>query len=173
MSFQSTPPIRVATRSAGRLMRRRHYFNPRHPYGWRLSPATFSSHAATFQSTPPIRVATQSQLNYITGDKISIHATHTGGDGKGCKDKQQCDISIHATHTGGDAIITLRACRDLNFNPRHPYGWRPGDYAVAASLRNFNPRHPYGWRRDGRNIRQEHRQIISIHATHTGGDCEL
>ena len=34
-------------------------------------------------------------------------------------------ISIHATHTGGDQImLTFRSGR-RNFNPRHPYGWRP------------------------------------------------
>ena len=108
--------------------------------------------------------------------------------------------------------MTMR--RATNFNPRHPYGWRPQQQAAAAignifqstpPIRvatwtlltwtgvnlNFNPRHPYGWRQcptriirtlhrfqstppirvaTGRGIGRRLPAIISIHATHTGGD---
>ena len=56
-AFQSTPPIRVATRNA---------------VPCRLT--------VKFQSTPPIRVATQNNFIHDSVPPISIHATHTGGD---------------------------------------------------------------------------------------------
>ena len=55
--FQSTPPIRVATKRKS------------------CNPTAFR-----FQSTPPIRVATKVSKDTTTGTTISIHATHTGGD---------------------------------------------------------------------------------------------
>ena len=55
--FQSTPPMRVATRDDG-ACGNRHDFNPRHPCGWR-----------------------RQYTGYKDADgKISIHATHAGGD---------------------------------------------------------------------------------------------
>ena len=57
VKFQSTPPMRVAT-----------------------STVTLSSEAATFQSTPPMRVATGVFVKATEYEKISIHATHAGGD---------------------------------------------------------------------------------------------
>ena len=56
---------------------------------------------------------------------ISIHATHTGGDGiAGAETGAARVISIHATHTGGDARVVLKVTEVKYFNPRHPYGWR-------------------------------------------------
>ena len=123
---------------------------------------------------------------------ISIHATHTGGDGSHGPAKIIRGISIHATHTGGDNKANNIAVLRKNFNPRHPYGWRPdAGPGGATTTGNFNPRHPYGWRLSplpGVMIRMifqstppirvattggpRLRRIwnISIHATHTGGD---
>ena len=123
---------------------------------------------------------------------ISIHATHTGGDADFATEKRCAAISIHATHTGGDLAGHCTSAELRNFNPRHPYGWRPGvmgllirfkpfqstppirvatlvERRVINDPRDFNPRHPYGWRQAGQ---KRHRRLkkISIHATHTGGD---
>ena len=56
------------------------YFNPRHPYGWRRGSRAYGFIRWTFQSTPPIRVATIWSACTYTATRISIHATHTGGD---------------------------------------------------------------------------------------------
>ncbi len=45
-------------------------------------------------------------------------------------DASHVGISIHATHTGGDTAPWLWLYDDDDFNPRHPYGWRP--YSVLA-----------------------------------------
>ena len=128
--FQSTPPIRVATsprlqsgclpvisihatHTGGDICSNNarfccQDFNPRHPYGWRLR------RHGTFDS--------------LQG--ISIHATHTGGDGN--------IADWFSEETGFQSTPPIRVATGLqdllgplikNFNPRHPYGWRP----VAAS----------------------------------------
>ena len=79
----------------------------------------------TFQSTPPIRVATYTVPAAELRQLISIHATHTGGDGIRLRILvMQILISIHATHTGGDVCLYAKSDKDIYFNPRHPYGWR-------------------------------------------------
>ena len=102
--FQSTPPIRVATIGYPKVSEADRYFNPRHPYGWRPYRVFAPPSPNRFQSTPPIRVATWAAGQMLQAYLISIHATHTGGDCQG----------IAPTPHSSD------------FNPRHPYGWRPG-----------------------------------------------
>ena len=123
---------------------------------------------------------------------ISIHATHTGGDDFYWPSLANLGISIHATHTGGDQNGSCINANTMNFNPRHPYGWRPGLLWLTILESDFNPRHPYGWRPCGLismpgridfNPRHPYgwrHQLadlcgvgytISIHATHTGGDA--
>ena len=81
-----------------------------------------------------------------------------------------------------------------NFNPRSPYGERPGRSRGTLVGRNFNPRSPYGERHavdvDGSSattfqstlpirgatidaLRMGHGKAISIHAPHTGSDKPL
>ena len=55
-----------------------------------------------FQSTPPIREATDFAIISDKYKAISIHAPHTGGDGKRMGMAATLSISIHAPHTGGD-----------------------------------------------------------------------
>ena len=57
-----------------------------------------------------------------------------------------------------------------NFNPRPPWGGRPGrDTALAGNHRNFNPRPPWGGRR-GTDKMLEQMERISIHALRGEGD---
>ena len=103
--------------------------------------------AIRFQSTPPIRVATYASLSPPFHQDISIHATHTGGDGRG--------LSCHV--------------RQIDFNPRHPYGWRPIPGFCVVCGKGFQSTPPIrvatGGIIDGAEVIS-----ISIHATHTGGD---
>ena len=100
-----------------------------------------------FQSTPPMRVATTSRRVDRMRPQISIHATHAGGDSRKSKSVLYIMISIHATHAGGDFASMTCSLLSLDFNPRHPCGWR-----------QFCEPFYYGNR------------TISIHATHAGGD---
>ena len=55
-------------------------------------------------------------------------------------------ISIHAPLTGSDIISAGRYCPASYFNPRSPYGERPGRNSHIHSFFHFNPRSPYGGR---------------------------
>ena len=57
-----------------------HDFNPRSPYGERLSPCFFCPIARKFQSTLPLRGATRLDSNTAILQGISIHAPLTGSD---------------------------------------------------------------------------------------------
>ena len=190
--FQSTPPIRVATYLARKgeelakiSIHATHTggdcsqtpgpagssdFNPRHPYGWRQLLKALYDPSILFQSTPPIRVATamprynRRLIEFQSTPPIRV-ATAACSDAEAAK-----AISIHATHTGGDISRAPNSSLSLIFQSTPPirvatrsWSWRMR-YAC-----HFNPRHPYGWRRT-RFVVADFSAIISIHATHTGGD---
>ena len=125
-------------------------FNPRHPYGWRPGTPFGAWPGLIFQSTPPIRVATQAAKRPIQFKRISIHATHTGGD----------------SPRGPSRIGRL------DFNPRHPYGWRRGLLFYPYCICVFQSTPPIRVATCCR-LHPGVRGAISIHATHTGGDAYL
>ena len=126
--FQSTPPIRVATGAAESADSIDRNFNPRHPYGWRQAYQDILSGNLTFQSTPPIRVATRRHGTFDSLQGISIHATHTGGDGFFRCRSVLLVISIHATHTGGDEMQHKEALKkSISIHATHTGGDVYGD----------------------------------------------
>ena len=148
ITFQSTPPMRVAT-SVTKALHPLHQisihathaggdqsealrtaatskdFNPRHPCGWRQKGGMFLLVLSTFQSTPPMRVAT-------SGMSLA---------------EQEGFISIHATHAGGDLPPLAKYFFPTKFQSTPPM--RVATDAVALVLQT---------------------EYISIHATHAGGD---
>ena len=100
--FQSTRPMRGATRNLPHLDRAKHNFNPRAPCGARRSRVISSDGAVhfnprapcgarlpaaargqgrfEFQSTRPMRGATPAQMGRYPLETISIHAPHAGRD---------------------------------------------------------------------------------------------
>ena len=77
--FQSTLPVRGATRTHSRAMSGR-YFNPRSPCGERLRSCASHSPRFLFQSTLPVRGATIPIRSGIPFLFISIHAPRAGSD---------------------------------------------------------------------------------------------
>ena len=122
-----------------------------------------------FQSTPPIRVATWRYWRENQFRRISIHATHTGGDHTATSRWRLCQISIHATHTGGDVLWICLLLVRWYFNPRHPYGWRPDQWEQEKGDKTFQSTPPIRVATAHRQWKR-YRLCISIHATHTGGD---
>ena len=113
-TFQSTRPIRGATRGTEPCRSVRSNFNPRAPYGARLH---------------------RTSLHFLLCG-ISIHAPRTG------RDRlyryfwpSALQISIHAPRTGRDYIVRL-LCVQVNwhFNPRAPYGARLGAHPQGRRL---------------------------------------
>ena len=125
--FQSTHPLRGATRerahsstrttyfnprtpcgvrlsAAGQLCDRQRHFNPRTPCGVRLIRSRASPGSAKFQSTHPLRGATDDDRRVQSHTPISIHAPLAG-----------CDLVSAAVDLGGDAIsihAPLAGCDD-------------------------------------------------------------
>ena len=153
-TFQSTRPIRGATRGTEPCRSVRSNFNPRAPYGARLHRTSLhfllcgiSIHAPhagrdclmrstlrawlLFQSTRPIRGATRTAEgarhllpNFNPRAPYGARLFITGSS-------IQCEmISIHAPHTGRDGPPACRCPPRWHFNPRAPYGARQTDGAI-------------------------------------------
>ena len=169
--FQSTHPLRGATRNHPVFQVYRKNFNPRTPCGVRRDFEVFVLFFSVFQSTHPLRGATGLVGGSAVGIVISIHAPLAGCDrpGKGTDRSAQTDfnprtpcgvrlgvldiafqgsnISIHAPLAGCDASCVVCSCCTSYFNPRTPCGVRPCTSRSAAALSSyFNPRTPCGVR---------------------------
>ena len=151
IKFQSTRPMRGATRSALSVQRLRSHFNPRAPCGARLAFAAedgeddgISIHAphagrdgAGLEIPPEVMNfnprapcgARRGQLGRQVGAiAISIHAPHAGRDIETEFNQSTREISIHAPHAGRDASARRAGASATNFNPRAPCGarlWTP------------------------------------------------
>ena len=120
--FQSTHPMRGATRPFRPYPMRRRYFNPRTPCGVRPSAAdSFSACAANFNPRTPCGVRLEQVINKLDAKIISIHAPHAG-----------CDVNISLRREGGREFqsthpmrgATRRRCHFLDdvgrFQSTHP-----------------------------------------------------
>ena len=100
--FQSTHPLRDATKSMDAQSQTLDDFNPRTPYGMRHGSAKQVDDLSKFQSTHPLRDAT-----CVSFEQNGIN-----------------EISIHAPLTGCDAVLIQSLIIRRDFNPRTPYGMR-------------------------------------------------
>ena len=171
MSFQSTHPLRGATRH-GESLRQRHGISIHAPLagcdGRRRLPGNcwiiISIHAplagcdaeqtpaitvsGVFQSTHPLRGATRSARRVCLPHNISIHAPLAGCDRPARYKLRMCAISIHAPLAGCDPDGWKPYQEEAHFNPRTPCGVRPRRAGCAHRPADyFNPRTPCGVRR--------------------------
>ena len=174
-------------------MRRRHYFNPRHPYGWRRHPAEDPCDADS-HFNPRHPYGWRQAIQRYGTDPHDFNPRHPYGWRRAdtAVTGRVINISIHATHTGGDVVFARRKGRRfMNFNPRHPYGWRLFTYFSPFSKILFQSTPPIRVATGttfftsqiisfqstppirvatGMEFPGLYKHIISIHATHTGGD---
>ena len=123
------------------------YFNPRSPYGERLTQLAHSLLSLSFQSTLPLRGATRVDRYKYRHYLISIHAPLTGSDFR--------SLSVMPPSE--------------NFNPRSPYGERPCPSDVPVMSLTISIHAPLtGSDRPPALINLIIR--ISIHAPLTGSD---
>ena len=147
--FQSTRPIRGATRPRAARPTRGGNFNPRAPYGARP--------AGPSQDQPVL-------------PSISIHAPHTGRDfadwgGPG----PESDFNPRAPYGARPTWVPLHQTCGLFQSTRPIRGATPFRHRLYGRAFYFNPRAPYG----ARQLGLDHRTVvlrISIHAPHTGRD---
>ena len=131
-------------------------------------PSTISSD--TFQSTRPIWGATGALGRTSGAGPISIHAPHMGRD-MILSRLFTMPLTFQSTRPiwGATCWNSICLCWQIYFNPRAPYGARPGWTPWMFQGRYFNPRAPYGARHvPGRDGLLD--ASISIHAPHMGRD---
>ena len=132
--FQSTHPLRGATRPDYRQSAFSPDFNPRTPCGVRHYLLGRSTDHEIFQSTHPLRGATRLPRLLRRGRIISIHAPLAGCDARGQDHLHGRRISIHAPLAGCDPRGSSPVQAARYFNPRTPCGVRPlEDWRQAAS----------------------------------------
>ena len=147
--FQSTRPIRGATRQKSIYCPLNIHFNPRAPYGARLTPQFHAPLDYGFQSTRPIRGATRKSVSTSKAEidfnpRAPYGARHSDRDMGNCRSY----ISIHAPHTGRDACFDSSSSSLPTFQSTRPI--RGATTATPSRRRSrpyFNPRAPYGARR--------------------------
>ena len=190
--FQSTLPLRGATRYVLLELRQVYYFNPRSPCGERQGGLNMPEVSLRFQSTLPLRGATAAAHRDGDPQAISIHAPLAGSDRVFCRARRKpCafqstlplrgatahvttdvnteEISIHAPLAGSDSARACRRPWRPHFNPRSPCGERRSRRRSPPCQTNFNPRSPCGERRRRVGVAGG-RLFISIHAPLAGSD---
>ena len=191
--FQSTPPMRVATCDGivmcGKWQISIHATHAGGDYvlvASALVTVNISIHAThaggdktwqvrhcslhLFQSTPPMRVATflPHRCHHLP---TNFNPRHPCGWRHLIANTITIiiHISIHATHAGGDcngyAFLTISG----NFNPRHPCGWRQKIKVCRSIPLKFQSTPPMRVA-TGMGATPVLGGLISIHATHAGGD---
>ena len=154
--FQSTLPVRGATRVAPRLRRYSNHFNPRSPCGERrhhhspyIGKRPISIHAPRagsdlfvvfwkmctfrFQSTLPVRGATRCRGTHA-GCPVYFNPRSPCGerlDRVWVLQSVHFRISIHAPRAGSDPPASYSPSSFLNFNPRSPCGERPALWTAS------------------------------------------
>ena len=194
-TFQSTRPIRGATRTADLSPQDALNFNPRAPYGARRCIGIFGRLLSKFQSTRPIRGATILCGVGLFVCGISIHAPHTGRDTAGSAAPDRPCPFQSTRPIRGATIPSGENVPRKDFNPRAPYGARLAasnrDAQFVEKFQSTRPIrgatcHPGPWRsRPGRfqstrpirgatHLRGDYsiNLFISIHAPHTGRDVK-
>ena len=120
--FQSTLPVGGATLIHGYIIPRGKCFNPRSPWGERRQGCLYPPKSSQFQSTLPVGGATIYLERKLVKNDVSIHAPRGGSDGQ-----------------------FGRFCGKLSsFNPRSPWGERPGDKPRERLLILFQSTLPVG-----------------------------
>ena len=140
-TFQSTRPIRGATRSAGISRLLGYHFNPRAPYGARL----------------------YGGAEYGGAGGISIHAPHTG------RDMQTRAPQLRGQNFNPRANLYGVCPFYSDFNPRAPYGARLVAFLSGPAFFVFQSTRPIRGATliFPASVKPF---LISIHAPHTGRD---
>ena len=101
--------------------------------------------------------------------KVSIHASHAGGDAICIASRIHSAVSIHASHAGGDLVVDNHCGVHNCFNPRLPCGRRPDWCLTVMRSKKFQSTPPM---REATRPGQLDGDLrpVSIHASHAGGD---
>ena len=143
ITFQSTHPLRGATKRRRQQHHDPRNFNPRTPCGVRQIIVPSSFEILGFQSTHPLRGATGASTRLRKAIFISIHAPLAGCD-IGVQVNTQTVEPFQSTHPLRGATCSNRRCIGCAgyFNPRTPCGVRPKPSRILSLLSRFQSTHP-------------------------------
>ena len=102
MIFQSTPPVKAATKSIAVFQQTGNISIHAAREGGDPLVVYYYTPVREFQSTPPVKAATAYTHRLSRSAWISIHAAREGGDELRLKWLEKYGISIHAAREGGD-----------------------------------------------------------------------
>ena len=123
------------------------YFNPRSPRGERLQAATAHKTYHEFQSTLPMGGERLDQRATVGWKALFQSTLPVGGATLSVELTVPLkEISIHAPRGGSDWQPGKTGTCSSDFNPRSPWGERPGVFDRGYPAGYFNPRSPWGER---------------------------
>ena len=122
-----------------------------------------------FQSTLPVGGATHLLSVRSRRCTISIHAPRGGSDRFIASSAIRRRISIHAPRGGSDQQHIQQTVHGFDFNPRSPWGERPGSPSPPILVAGFQSTLPVGGATQS-IINTNQPIIISIHAPRGGSD---
>ena len=118
-------------------------FNPRAPYGARLIARKLTPKNYTFQSTRPIRGATSCMDASLYHSSVFQSTRPIRGATRLIMYyNHSCVISIHAPHTGRDSVRSESCHPHRHFNPRAPYGARLYSRRRSITIDRFQSTRP-------------------------------
>ena len=168
--FQSTHPLRGATRPGRPFPPSGCYFNPRTPCGVRPARSARSVGRGHFNPRTPCGVRPPSYICHLL--RCIFQSTHPlrGATLHAAVGTDARAISIHAPLAGCDTRARRSAGSRYHFNPRTPCGVRlRAAYPWGCDRAHFNPRTPCGVRRTWATGSSA-TFCISIHAPLAGCD---
>ena len=144
-------------------------FNPRIPYGMRLTPEQKAFYEYGFQSTHPVWDATSVVRVGYGFQTVSIHASRMGCDMNVADSTPYMNVLIHASRMGCDKVINKGITDYYSFNPRIPYGMRLYKAGNDSDIERFQSTHPV-WDATPAWSASPRARKVSIHASRMGCD---
>ena len=193
MKFQSTRPVRGATRTPRIPPRLCPSFNPRAPCGARHTwtgvlerrvlfqstrpvrgATTFGSTISVprprFQSTRPVRGATTVPIPSARRSRVSIHAPRAGRDALSSDSHNALTVSIHAPRAGRDLYVSVDGLKANSFQSTRPVRGATRQAELHDARQSVSIHAPRAGRDDRRVCAHVDVGAVSIHAPRAGRD---
>ena len=195
MKFQSTRPVRGATRTPRIPPRLCPSFNPRAPCGARHTwtgvlerrvlfqstrpvrgATTFGSTISVprprFQSTRPVRGATTVPIPSARRSRVSIHAPRAGRDALSSDSHNALTVSIHAPRAGRDLYVSVDGLKANSFQSTRPVRGATRQAELHDARQSVSIHAPRAGRDDRRVCAHVDVGAVSIHAPRAGRDFD-
>ena len=150
-AFQPTRPVGGATYPSFPIILTNTYFNPRAPWGARLTHLEWGQCHSYFNPRAPWGARQRRDIGALPSHGISTHAPRGGRDSARPRRRPPGENFNPRAPWGarrGGGLIANFPVND--FNPRAPWGARLPIGIICSITKDFNPRAPWGARRQTR-----------------------